>query len=37
MTGAPAFFEASTAKVGRFELCRDDRGSAFGLHQRPAA
>jgi len=23
------------AKTGRFRLCRDDQGSAFGLHQRP--
>jgi predicted enzyme related to lactoylglutathione lyase len=23
------------AKTGRFKLCRDDQGSAFGLHQRP--
>jgi uncharacterized protein len=27
--------EATTARFGRFELCRDDQGSAFGLHQRP--
>ena len=25
------------AKTGRFKLCRDDQGSAFGLHQRPGA
>jgi predicted enzyme related to lactoylglutathione lyase len=29
--------EASAAKFGRFKLCRDDQGSAFGLHLRPAA
>jgi predicted enzyme related to lactoylglutathione lyase len=23
------------AKTGRFKLCRDNQGSAFGLHQRP--
>jgi predicted enzyme related to lactoylglutathione lyase len=28
--------EASQAKFGRFKLCRDDQGSPFGLHQRPA-
>ena len=27
----------STARFGRFKLCRDDQGSPFGLHQRPAA
>jgi uncharacterized protein len=27
--------EASIARFGRFKLCRDDQGSAFGLHQRP--
>ena len=26
----------SIARVGRFKRCRDDQGSAFGLHQRPA-
>jgi uncharacterized protein len=26
----------STRKYGRFKLCRDDQGSPFGLHQRPA-
>jgi predicted enzyme related to lactoylglutathione lyase len=26
----------STRRFGRFKLCRDDQGSAFGLHQRPA-
>jgi predicted enzyme related to lactoylglutathione lyase len=29
--------EASQARHGRFRLCRDDQGSAFGLHQPPAA
>ncbi len=28
--------EESQASYGRFELCRDDQGSAFGLHQPPA-
>lgn len=27
--------EVSIARFGRFELCRDDQGSAFGLHQPP--
>lgn len=27
--------EQSTAKFGRFKLCRDDPGSRFGLHQPP--
>jgi predicted enzyme related to lactoylglutathione lyase len=27
--------EASVARFGRFELCRDDQGSPFGLHQPP--
>lgn len=26
----------SVARFGRFKLCRDDQGSTFGLHQRPA-
>lgn len=26
----------SQARFGRFALCRDDQGSPFGLHQRPA-
>jgi uncharacterized protein len=26
----------STKRFGRFKLCRDDQGSPFGLHQRPA-
>ena len=26
----------SVARFGRFRLCRDDQGSAFGLHQPPA-
>ena len=26
----------SIARFGRFKLCRDDQGSAFGLHQPPA-
>ncbi|MFD9324839.1 VOC family protein [Streptomyces sp. NPDC060065] len=25
----------SAARFGRFKLCRDDQGSAFGLHQPP--
>ena len=28
--------EESTARFGRFKLCRDDQGSAFGLHQPPS-
>ncbi|RII20471.1 Glyoxalase-like domain protein [Streptomyces sp. YIM 130001] len=28
--------EASAARFGRFQLCRDDQGSPFGLHQPPA-
>ena len=28
--------EASIERFGRFKLCRDDQGSSFGLHQRPA-
>jgi predicted enzyme related to lactoylglutathione lyase len=27
--------EEQQARTGRFKLCRDDQGSAFGLHQRP--
>jgi uncharacterized protein len=27
--------EDSVARFGRFKLCRDDQGSAFGLHQPP--
>jgi uncharacterized protein len=27
--------EESQQRFGRFKLCRDDQGSAFGLHQRP--
>jgi hypothetical protein len=27
--------EESQARHGRFKLCRDDQGSAFGLHQPP--
>ena len=27
--------EDSQASTGRFKLCRDDQGSAFGLHQPP--
>ena len=27
----------SVARFGRFKLCRDDQGSPFGLHQRPAS
>ena len=26
----------TTARFGRFKLCRDDQGSPFGLHQPPA-
>lgn len=31
--------EDSAAEYGRFQLCKDDQGSAFGLHEppRPAA
>ena len=29
--------EESVARFGRFRLCRDDQGSAFGLHQPPVA
>jgi uncharacterized protein len=29
--------EETIAKFGRFKICRDDQGSPFGLHQRPAA
>jgi predicted enzyme related to lactoylglutathione lyase len=29
--------EDSAARFGRFKLCKDDQGSAFGLHQPPAA
>jgi predicted enzyme related to lactoylglutathione lyase len=29
--------EASQQRFGRLKLCRDDQGSSFGLHQRPAA
>ena len=28
--------EASVAEWGRFQLCRDDQGSPFGLHQPPS-
>jgi uncharacterized protein len=28
--------EQSVARFGHFRLCRDDQGSAFGLHQPPA-
>ena len=28
--------EESQQRHGRFRLCRDDQGSAFGLHQPPA-
>ena len=27
----------SVARFGRFKLCRDDQGSAFGLHEPPRA
>lgn len=27
--------EESAARFGRFKLCRDDQGSAFGLHELP--
>jgi uncharacterized protein len=46
MAGEVAFFELgvedveggeeSVARRGRFKLCRDDQGSAFGLHQPPS-
>ena len=26
----------TVAEFGRFALCKDDQGSSFGLHQRPA-
>jgi predicted enzyme related to lactoylglutathione lyase len=29
--------DESVARFGRFRLCRDDQGSAFGLHQPPGA
>ena len=29
--------EASTARFGRFKLCRDDQGSPFGLHEPPSS
>jgi predicted enzyme related to lactoylglutathione lyase len=29
--------DASIATFGRFELCHDDQGSPFGLHQPPSA
>ncbi|MFB4420331.1 VOC family protein [Streptomyces sp. QL37] len=29
--------EETVARFGRFQLCRDDQGSPFGLHQPPAA
>lgn len=29
--------DSSVATFGRFQLCRDDQGSPFGLHQRPQA
>jgi uncharacterized protein len=29
--------EESSARFGRFKLCRDDQGSSFGLHQPPGA
>jgi len=28
---------ASTARFGRFKLCRDDQGSPFGLHEPPSS
>jgi len=28
--------EETTARFGRFKLCRDDQGSPFGLHQSPS-
>lgn len=28
--------EASIERFGRFKICKDDQGSRFGLHQRPA-
>ncbi|MGI3201586.1 hypothetical protein ACRJ4W_30590 [Streptomyces sp. GLT-R25] len=27
--------EESATRFGRFKLCRDDQGSAFGLHEPP--
>jgi predicted enzyme related to lactoylglutathione lyase len=29
--------EENVTEFGRFALCKDDQGSAFGLHQPPAA
>jgi predicted enzyme related to lactoylglutathione lyase len=29
--------DESIARYGRFKLCRDDQGSAFGLHEPPHA
>jgi len=29
--------EDTDAPYGRFQLCRDDQGSPFGLHQQPAS
>jgi predicted enzyme related to lactoylglutathione lyase len=28
--------ESSEARFGRFKFCKDDQGSAFGLHQPPS-
>ena len=28
--------DEADARFGRFRFCRDDQGSAFGLHQPPA-
>lgn len=35
--GDEAQRESSVARFGRFRLCRDDQGSAFGVHEPPAA
>ncbi|MGW0702534.1 VOC family protein [Streptomyces sp. NPDC002867] len=32
----PSGDEESVARFGRFQLCQDDQGSPFGLHQPPA-
>jgi uncharacterized protein len=29
--------EESSARFGRFKLCRDDQGSVFGLHEPPGS
>ena len=35
-SGAPDRAPHLQERLGRFALCRDDQGSAFGLHQPPA-